>query len=208
VQNLLGATSMTRRLGPALALTLLLAACKGPPINSPLTGQSLYLCCNIHYEKPKINDTLYQVGNLIPFGTRVQILEVRADSVVFQPEGHPAITLVYEWGKKAGVPFDQYLDRLFVHDDPRAQFAPKPSPRGKSSAKGKAAPTTSTATLKLIENAQVEQGMTRAEVLASLGPPPLHMTRTLDQNAWHYWHNRWSQYVVYFEGDRVARVGR
>jgi|SRR5262245_9965666 len=199
---------MKRQLGLGFALAFLLAACKGPPINSPLTGQTRYLCCNIHYEKTKINDTLYQVGNLIPFGTRVQIQEVRAESVLFQPEGYPAITLVYEWGRKAGVPFEQYLDRLFVLDDPRAQFAAKAAPRGKSSAKGKAAPSSSAANLKLIENAQVEPGMTRAEVLASLGPPPLHMTRTLDQNAWHYWHNRWSQYVVYFEGDRVARVGR
>lgn len=200
------------RLGFGIAALLLTSACKGPALNHPLSGQSRYLCCNIHFEKPKINDTLYQVGTIIPYGTRVQITEVRERSVRFQPDGYPLITLEYEWGAKAGVPFDQYLDRLFVQDDPRPRIAgtagrPKAQGKGKG-AKNAPAAATSSSVLTVIAAGQVEPGMTRDQVLAALGPPPLHRTPSLDLNAWYYWHNRWSQYVVYFEGDRVARVGR
>jgi len=72
---------MSRQLTPLLALAALLAssgACKGPVVQSALTGQTRYLCCNMRYEGPVITDKPYQVGTLIPVGTRVEIIEVRA----------------------------------------------------------------------------------------------------------------------------------
>ena len=55
----------------ALALAV---ACKGPAVPNPMTGESRYTCCNIHYEKTEITDVNYLTGAMIPFGTRVQIL--------------------------------------------------------------------------------------------------------------------------------------
>ena len=73
---------MPRRSLPAtLALAALLAACKGPAVPHPMTNATRYLCCNLHYEKPEISDANYLKGTLIPFGTRVQVLEVRKTSV-------------------------------------------------------------------------------------------------------------------------------
>ncbi|HLK12186.1 MAG TPA: outer membrane protein assembly factor BamE [Candidatus Binatia bacterium] len=188
----------------------LAAACKGPALPSPLTGQSRYLCCNLHFEKDEISDAGYQVGTLIPFGTRVQILEVRKRSVKFQPAGYPALTLKYEYNAEGGLPFETYLDRLFVTDDPRLRFAARPTPaparKGKGKAHASAAPATPASRLKLIEAGGVEPGMTKEEVLTSLGYPPAHRTPSLDASDWHYWQNRWHQFVVYFDGDRVSRV--
>ena len=82
---------LRRSLPTALALTAFLAACKGPAVPHPMTGETRYLCCNMHYEKPEISDVNYLKGTLIPFGTRVQVLEVRKNSVKFQPAGHPTI---------------------------------------------------------------------------------------------------------------------
>jgi hypothetical protein len=48
--------------------------------------------------------------------------------------------------------------------------------------------------------------MTREEVVMTIGYPPAHRTPSLDQPEWHYWKNRWDDYTVVFEGDRVARV--
>jgi outer membrane protein assembly factor BamE (lipoprotein component of BamABCDE complex) len=62
--------------------------------------------------------------------------------------------------------------------------------------------------VKLIEQAQVEPGMTRDEVLMSLGYPPAHRTPSLDSPTWTYWANRWATFEVYFDGDRVSRVNR
>src|SRR5262245_5377270 len=94
-------------------LALMLAACSGPRVPSPLDGQWRYTCCNMHYEKPEISDVNFQQGTMIPFGTRAQILEVGKDRVKFQAEGYPPITLILKYGRKE-LPFDQYLDRVLV----------------------------------------------------------------------------------------------
>lgn len=197
---------MTRRALRTLALGGLIAAaaCKGPVVQSPLTGQSRYLCCNLRYEKPVITDNPYQVGTLIPVGTRVEIVEVRTDSVKFRAEGHPEITIVEKFGRKQ-LPFDQFVTRIFVETDPRTRLArPAPS-RSRGKRRGQAAEPASSR-LALVERGVVEPGMTRDEVIMTLGYPPANKTPSLDQPEWHYWKNRWDQYTVVFEGDRVARI--
>src|SRR5207249_7461086 len=96
---------------------------------------SRYLCCNMRYEKPEVSDANYLKGTLIPFGTRVQILEVGRKSVKFQPAGHPPITFVLKYGDKV-LTMDQCLDRLFLAEDPHAKLmrvrddaAPQKAPR-------------------------------------------------------------------------------
>ncbi|TMA70617.1 MAG: hypothetical protein E6J69_01900, partial [Deltaproteobacteria bacterium] len=67
----------------ALGALALASACKGPSVPHPMTSQTRYLCCNMRYEKPEVSDANYLKGTLIPFGTRVQILEVGRKSVKF-----------------------------------------------------------------------------------------------------------------------------
>jgi hypothetical protein len=198
------------RAATALALPLLaLAACKGPVVPSPLTGESRYLCCNVHYEKPEITDVNYQRGALIPFGTRVQILEVRKSSVKFQPEGHPPMTLVMRHGRNI-VTMDQYMDRIFVTEDPRLKLRSRAAApaRGKKGSKAARTPDTSSAIVNAIEQSTVEVGMTRDQVLMSLGYPPAHRTPSLESPTWTYWMNRWETFTVNFDGDKVASVVR
>jgi hypothetical protein len=193
-------------LGIAMLALAGAGACKGPAVPHPLTGQSRYLCCNLHFEKDEISDANYQVGTLVPFGTRVQILEVRKRSVKFVPAGFPPLTLEYKYNAEGGLPFETYLARLFVVDDPRLRFAQQPAPAAPRKGKGHVAPAAPASRLKVIESGGVEPGMTKEEVLTSLGYPPAHRTPSLEAPQWHYWQNRWHQFVVYFDGDRVSRV--
>jgi hypothetical protein len=186
----------------ALVLLVAAAACRGPVVQSPLTGQSRYLCCNLRYEKPVITDNPYQVGTLIPVGTRVEILEVRTDSVKFRPEGHQDITIVEKYGRKV-LPFDQFVSRIFVDTDPRTRLQ-RATPRARGKRRGQAEPASSR--LQLVEQGIAQPGMTREEVIMALGYPPANRTPSLDASEWHYWKNRWDEYTVVFEGDRVARV--
>ena len=198
----------------AIVLAAALAfACKGPTVPHPMTGESRYTCCNIHYEKPEINDANYQKGTLIPFGTPVRILEVRKNAVKFQPQGHPPIVLQLRYAKDT-ISMDQYLQRMFPRDDPRLKLrtpaATAPAPRGKKGAK--AAPARESradeTTRKDIENGIVDVGMTKDQVIMALGYPPAHRTPSLDAPMWTYWANRWATFEVYFDGDRVSRVNR
>jgi hypothetical protein len=183
-----------------LALAL---ACKGPAVPNPMTGETRYTCCNIHYEKTEITDVNYLTGAVIPFGTRVQILEVRKNSVKFQPEGQPPITLVLRHGRKV-LAMDEYLNRLFLREDPHAKLStPKPAKGGKGAA---AAETDKTR--KNIEQGVVDVGMTKEQVLMAVGYPPAHRTPSLQSPVWTYWSNHWSSFEVYFDGDRVSRVSR
>lgn len=182
----------------ALLAVVTLVACRGPAVPHALTGQTRYLCCNLHYEKDEISDANYQKGVLVPLGTRVQILEVGRDRVKFQAEGHPPITAFLKYGDKA-ITLDTFVDRLFIAQDPRAKL---PRPAGKKD-------TAQAERLRrLIESGTVDRGMTREQVLMALGYPPAHRTPTLDAPAWTYWQNRWATFVVQFDGDRVSGVQR
>jgi hypothetical protein len=201
-------TRGTLRHALGLGALALLLACKGPAVPHPLAGQSRYTCCNMHYEKPEITDANYQKGTLIPFGTQVQILEVRKNTVKFQPTGHPPIVLVLNYGKDA-MSMDQFLDRTFVADDPHAKLHPAPTPAKKKGQRGsKAEPAATSKTEKLIDQGVVDVGMTRAQVLITLNYPPAHRTPSIDSPMWTYWQNRWVTFEVYFDGDKVSRVNR
>jgi hypothetical protein len=185
----------------AVCVLALAAACKGPSVPHPMTSQTRYLCCNMHYEKDEISDANYLKGTLIPFGTRVQILEVGRHSVKFQPDGHPAITLVHKYGRD-NQSFDEYLERVFPRDDPHASL-----PKAAKNAKPAQLKDVERVR-KQVEDGVVEPGMTKKEVIMALGYPPAHRTPSLDAPMWTYWANRWATFEVYFDGDKVSRVNR
>jgi len=185
----------------AVCALALVAACKGPSVPHPMTSQTRYLCCNMHYEKDEISDANYLKGTLIPFGTRVQILEVGRHSVKFQPDGHPALTLVHKYGKDSES-FDAYLERVFLTADPRASL-PK-APKNAKPAQAKDVERVR----RQIEDGVVEPGMTKQQVIMALGYPPAHRTPSIDGPMWTYWANRWATFEVYFDGDKVSRVNR
>jgi len=200
-----------RRTALVLALAAALPFVTGCPVGgakveSPLNGQVRYTCCNIRYEKPDISDVNYQQGAIIPYGTRVQIIEVRKNEVKFLPVGHPEMTLVYKHGRKV-YPFEQYLDRIFLTNPPTLAGSSAPVAAAKGKKKAAAAPSANKFA-KQIEQGLVEPGMTKAEVLMALGYPPAHRTPSLEQPIWTYWRNRWDVFMVYFDGDRVDRIGR
>ncbi len=186
------------------SLTTLLVAvavggCPRPEVPNPLVGQTRYLCCNLHYEAPEINDANYLRGALVPFGTRVDIIKVKKTRITFQPVGHPPLTLALKYGEKT-LTMEQYLDRLFLTDDPRTQLAPPGHDKKQAAENAKRR--------KLIEEGIVQKGMTKREVLMALGYPPAHRTPSLDASSWTYWQNRWATMVIHFDGDKVSRIER
>jgi hypothetical protein len=173
-----------------VSLLVLAAGCATSTVPSPLDGQTRYLCCNLHYEKPTVTDVNYQTGALIPLGTRVTITKVHKQSVTFEGQGFPPITVELKYGHNA-VPMDTFVNRLLVERDPKLKLKNLPKK-----------------TQELIGSAQVDKGMTRDQVLMSLGYPPAHRTPSLDSPQWTYWQNRWQSFVVDFSGDKVDAVRR
>src|SRR5438874_11082358 len=96
----------------AATLVLVVGACRQPAVPHPLASQLRYTCCNLHYEKPDITDINYLRGTVVPFGTRVQIVEVGSNRVTFETAGHPPITLRLKYGAGT-LSMDEYLARMF-----------------------------------------------------------------------------------------------
>jgi hypothetical protein len=171
---------------------VVLGGCGAPrsrrAVADPRVGQVFYLCCNLHYDpkSPEITDTLATQGTLLPFATRVEVQKVTKDTVQFAPAGHPPITLAYEHGGKS-LPFDQYLARLFVTEDPRLKLKKVPARQ-----------------VKLVEKGIVAPGMGRDQVILAVGYPPADRTPSLEANRWIYGDG----FVVYFDGNRVSSVQR
>jgi hypothetical protein len=169
---------------------LLFAACHrttGPlePIRQVDT-RTLYTCCNLHYDGDEINDANYWTGTTLPAGTAVRIEKLTKDSVTFNA-GEQRLTLEHEYGTKQESLY-QYLDKILVPNDPRPRIGAYPP-----------------AVRRAIDKAKVERGMTRDQVILSLGYPPTHRTPSLREREWTYWYNRWVTYKVVF--DDAGKVG-
>ena len=166
-----------------IGLGLLLAAGCRPPVNPEALrqwqGRTLYTCCNIHDEGKTINDANYYVGSLLAFGSAAEVVNVSGNSMTFRA-GTTELTLVHSYGKDQESD-QQYFSKILVDTDPHLRFAAYPKPVQDA-----------------ITDARVEKGMTKEQVIMSLGYPPTHRTANTDLNTWVYWYNRWITYQVQF----------
>jgi outer membrane protein assembly factor BamE (lipoprotein component of BamABCDE complex) len=161
-----------------------------------LEGRSLFTCCNLHYENGEISDANYWVGKLLPAGTPVRIDEVTDDGVMLSA-ADVKLKLTHEYGAKEES-LDQYLAKILLANDPKPRIAAYPKEVRRA-----------------IEKAKVERGMTREQVLVSLGYPATSVTPSPQSKEWPYWYNpevqpwynRWATYrVVFDDAGKVADV--
>jgi hypothetical protein len=180
-------------IGALAAAALGLAAChRATPDPTPhVDPEGRFTCCNLHYESDEVSDANYWVGNTIPPGTPVKIESVKPHSLTLLA-GHTKLTLKHEYGTKSES-FEQYIDKILVPYDPRRRIGEFPDEVQSAIAKSK-----------------VERGMTREQVIFSLGYPPAHHTPSLKELEWTYWYNRWITYKILFDerGKVTGVVGR
>ncbi len=183
-----------------LATAWVTASCHqaSPPPATPakLEGPRLFTCCNLHHENEEISDANYWVGKLLPAGTAVRIDQVTGDGAMLSA-GDVKLRLKHEYGAEEES-LDQYLAKILVPNDPKPRIAAYPKEVRRA-----------------IEKAKVERGMTREQVLVSLGNPATSLTPSLQAKEWTYWYNpevqpwfnRWAAYrVVFDDAGKVADV--
>jgi hypothetical protein len=173
---------------------LFVAGCRqaAPPgLLQEYQSRSLITCCNIHYETDEVNDANYFVGSTLPAGTPVQVQAMTGSSVTFIGDGKK-LTVVHQYGRDQES-MQQWVSKLLVADDPRAKLARFPKSAQQA-----------------VHDGRVEKGMTREQVIMSLGYPPTHRTASTTSNEWTYWYNRWVTYKVQFDDKGVVSnvIGR
>lgn len=62
------------------------------------------------------------------------------------------------------------------------------------------------AELSAISAGKVEEGMSKAAVVYSLGYPPGHRTPSLQMDSWSYWKSKHNRIAVEFDEDRVVSI--
>ena len=148
-----------------------------------------YTCCNLHYDSDRwVSDANWTLLPFMPAGTPIRVYEVRKDRAKAQAQGAP-VWLGIEYSAKQQT-MQQYLDKLVVDQDPTARLAAYPADVQEA-----------------IRAGRVMTGMTREQVLMSLGYPSPDKTPSLERDRWAYRASDEAEFTVVWGADgRVASV--
>lgn len=175
----------------ACGMLLLAAGCKQSDTRPDETKPALlagYTCCNFHYEKDWINDGNYAQLPFIPAGTPIRVTEYGSHRAHVDIDGKP-FRLGLDYGRTAETT-EQWVAKLIVKDDPKAKLATYP-------AKVREA----------IEAGRIMLGMSKEQVIMSLGHPLTSENPRLDAPLWRYWWSSFGEYQVYWNSaGRVSKV--
>jgi hypothetical protein len=168
----------------AFAAAALLAGCETVPRPQAGADQeaalSGYTCCNFHYENDWISDANWSSMPMIPAGASIRTLEYGRYRILVEIDGRK-MRLGLDYGRQQSLA--DWARKLIVQEDPRAKIASWPAPVRAAVRAGK-----------------VALGMTKAEVIVSLGYPPMHETPSLDAPRWKYWHTGFGTFLVSWDG--------
>ena len=147
-----------------------------------------YTCCNFHYNGDWINDGNYAQLPMIPAGTPIKLNSIDRYIAYVEIDGKK-YRLGLDYGRTAETT-ELWAGKLIVKDDPKAKLAIwSPDVR------------------KAIQSGQIMLGMTREQVIMSLGYPMTSENPRLDAPYWRYWWSSWGEYKVHWNGvDRVREV--
>jgi hypothetical protein len=152
---------------------------------SPPTG---YTCCNFHYSNDWINDGNYAQLPMIPAGTPIRLKSIDRYIAYVEIDGKK-FRLGLDYGRTLETT-EQWANKLIVKDDPKARLA-----------------TYSPAVRKAIQNGQLMHGMTKEQVIMSVGYPMTNENPRLDAPFWRYWWSSWGEYKVHWNGaGRVSEI--
>jgi hypothetical protein len=173
----------------ATAITVILAGCEAMP--GATTGAAVapalptgYTCCNLHYVNDWISDANWSSMPMIPAGASIKVLGYGRYRIPVEIDGRN-MRLGLDYGRQQ--PVEEWARKLVVADDPRRKIAAWPAPVRDAVRAGK-----------------VAIGMSKEQVLVSLGYPPIHQTPSLDAPQWKYWHTGFGSFLVAW--DNAGRV--
>ena len=161
--------------------TLALAGCGGGIPVKAVTG---YTCCNLHYSDTWISDSNYAELPFIPAGAPAKVTGYGRYRIHLEIDGK---AMQYGQDYNRGEPLATLAERIVVATDPRPKIQAAPA-----------------AVRHAIEKGRVTPGMTKEQVLVSLGYPLTSHTPSLDAPAWSYWLSSFAQYDLSW--DQAGRV--
>src|SRR5262249_17461288 len=136
-----------------------------------------FACCNLHYSKDWINDGNYAELPMISAGTPIEVISYGRQRPYIKIDGKP-MRLGHDYGPDQGS-LEAWVNKVVVADDPRPRIATWPKVVKDAIYEGK-----------------VVTGMTREQVIASVGYPLTNENVTLDQPTWRMWRSSSGEYQL------------
>ena len=167
-----------------------LAACAFSALAFAAAAQDLltgYTCCNLHYDKDWISDANWRRAAMIPAGAKIRVLEYGSNRASVEIDGKP-MRIGQDYGRKEES-IQQFIQKIVVKSNPQAKIAKYPEKIRQA-----------------VRDGVVIPGMTREQVIISVGYPPTHKTPSLESSIWNHWASRAGRYEVHWKGNAVERV--
>jgi hypothetical protein len=147
-----------------------------------------YTCCNLHFDKDRISDVNWTHAPMILAGAPIRVLSYGTNEANVEIDGKPFV-LAHEYGRKQET-LEQFVRKIVVPTNPAQKIAAWPEPVRNA-----------------VRAGTVVNGMTREQVIVSVGYPPPHRTPSLDAPVWNHWQSRAGRFEVYWGADgRVERT--
>jgi hypothetical protein len=168
-----------------LSLATLCAAFAAVAQDVPPPG---FLCCNMRTDGSWISDINYDENQkkVIAAGTPLKATGYGRYRVLVELDGGVRQAIGNDYSRNLAM--DEFAKRYIVAQDPRARIAAFPA-RIKEA----------------IQQARVMPGMTREQVLMSVGYPVTSENPVLDAPMWRFWLDSWSEFQVLFDAGGVVR---
>lgn len=186
----------TRNLGFIIILVLssmLIAGCGSTGIsgssNENIPPVSGYTCCNLRSEDGDwISELNYTKWTMIPLGTQASVTEYGRYRAHVNLSGKP-MRLGQDYTRKS-LSLEQYVKRIIVPEDPNIKLATFPKEIQNAIKQGK-----------------VMKGMTKEQVIMSVGYPLTDENPTMDAPLWRMWIDSFSEYqVLWNENGQVKDI--
>jgi hypothetical protein len=147
-----------------------------------------FTCCNLRYESGGdwISDINYYHPNLIPLGSPAKVTDYGRYRAAVTINGKP-MRLGNDYSRDLSN--ELFAAKWIVTDDPKKKLAGYPK-----------------ATQDAIKEMKVRKGMTREQVIMSLGHPVTSENPDPKANILRYWLGSFDEFQVVFDGDRVKDV--
>ncbi len=188
------------RLALTAVVAFLLVSCAGAPggngtpeqtaatrTRSTASPRSGFACCNLRYSGDQISSSNYAQLPFIAIGTPVLIRAVDDAKAIVEINGQQLL-LRPDPAQTRQSPA-QWLEKAVVVQDPRRRL--EDFPAGVRAA---------------IQSGRVMKGMTREQVIMSIGHPQVDDKKGLEAPSWRYWWSGFESFYVQWTRDKVRKI--
>ena len=145
-----------------------------------------FTCCNFHYEGDWISDSNYTTLPMIPVGTPAKVTKY-ARHRAYADIGGKQMRLGHDYGRDQEK-LEQWTAKMIVADDPKIKIATFPD-----------------AIKNAIRQGKIAKGMTKEQVIMSVGYPLTSENSSLDASVWRMWVSSFEEYQVIWGSDGLVK---